>query len=292
MDGITVSSFSELTARYAKSINALVIIRGLRAVSDFEFEFQMALMNRKIEPTVETVFLMPNEKYSYLSSSLIKDIARRGGDISSFVPDIVKEKSLSVFQSNIVQVVEIIMNEELNEILRNRRQKLDKLREQNINPFPFRYERTHLSTQVISNFDLLESGATTVRVAGRLMSIRSHGKTLFAHVKDGAGLIQIYLKRDDIGLENFERFNLCDMGDIIGVEGTVFKTHTGEITIRVSSFELLTKSLQPLPEKWHGLQDKELRYRRRYLDLLANSEVLETFQMRTKIINALRTISR
>lgn len=92
MDGITVSSFSELTARYAKSINALVIIRGLRAVSDFEFEFQMALMNRKIEPTVETVFLMPNEKYSYLSSSLIKDIARRGGDISCFVPDIVKEK--------------------------------------------------------------------------------------------------------------------------------------------------------------------------------------------------------
>ncbi|HBZ00129.1 MAG TPA: lysine--tRNA ligase, partial [candidate division Zixibacteria bacterium] len=106
--------------------------------------------------------------------------------------------------------------------------------------------------------------------------------------KDGAGLIQIYIKRDDIGLENFERFNLCDMGDIIGVEGTVFKTHTGEITIRVSSFELLTKSLQPLPEKWHGLQDKELRYRRRYLDLLANPEVLETFRMRTKIINALR----
>jgi pantetheine-phosphate adenylyltransferase len=92
MDGITVSSFSDLTARYAKSINAVVIIRGLRAVSDFEFEFQMALMNRKIEPTVETVFLMPNEKYSYLSSSLIKDIARRGGDISCFVPDVVKEK--------------------------------------------------------------------------------------------------------------------------------------------------------------------------------------------------------
>jgi pantetheine-phosphate adenylyltransferase len=92
MDGITVASFSDLTARYAKSIDALVIIRGLRAVSDFEFEFQMALMNRKIEPTVETVFLMPNEKYSYLSSSLVKDIARRGGDISCFVPEIVKQK--------------------------------------------------------------------------------------------------------------------------------------------------------------------------------------------------------
>ncbi len=91
MDGITVTSFSDLTARFAKSIEAAVIIRGLRAVSDFEFEFQMALMNRKIEPTVETVFLMPSEKYSYLSSSLIKDIARRGGDISCFVPPIVKE---------------------------------------------------------------------------------------------------------------------------------------------------------------------------------------------------------
>ncbi len=92
MGDITVASFSDLTARYAKSIDALVIIRGLRAVSDFEFEFQMALMNRKIEPTVETVFLMPNEKYSYLSSSLVKDIARRGGDISCFVPDGVKER--------------------------------------------------------------------------------------------------------------------------------------------------------------------------------------------------------
>jgi pantetheine-phosphate adenylyltransferase len=92
MDGIEVTSFSDLTARYAKGIEALVIIRGLRAVSDFEFEFQMALMNRKIEPTVETVFLMPNEKYSYLSSSLIKDIAKRGGDITCFVPPIVERK--------------------------------------------------------------------------------------------------------------------------------------------------------------------------------------------------------
>ncbi len=92
MDAITVTSFSDLTARYAKTIKAAVIIRGLRAVSDFEFEFQMALMNRKIEPEVETVFLMPNEKYSYLSSSLIKDIARRGGDITCFVPPIVKER--------------------------------------------------------------------------------------------------------------------------------------------------------------------------------------------------------
>jgi lysyl-tRNA synthetase, class II len=180
------------------------------------------------------------------------------------------------------------MNEELSEILQNRRQKLEKLREQNINPFPFRYERTHHSGQIIADFDLLEANSTVVRIAGRLMSIRLHGKTLFAHLKDGTGLIQIYLRRDDVGQEIFDRFNLFDMGDIIGVEGTVFKTHTGEITVRVSSFEILTKSLQPLPEKWHGLQDKELRYRRRYLDLLGNPEVLDTFRLRTKIINALR----
>jgi lysyl-tRNA synthetase class 2 len=180
------------------------------------------------------------------------------------------------------------MDGEVNELLQNRRQKLERLRELNIDPFPFRYERTHLSGQIISNFDLLESSGAVVKAAGRLMSIRSHGKTLFAHIKDGAGLVQIYLRRDDVGQENFERFNLFDMGDIIGVEGTVFKTHTGEITIRISSFDLLTKSLRPLPEKWHGLQDKELRYRRRYLDLLVNPEVLETFRMRTRIIDAIR----
>ncbi len=180
------------------------------------------------------------------------------------------------------------MNEEFSELLQNRRQKLERLRELNINPYPFRYERTHLSIDIISNFELLESGGVAVRAAGRIMSVRLHGKTLFAHIKDGAGLIQIYLRKDDVGPESFERFGLFDMGDIIGIEGTVFKTHTGEITIRVSAFELLTKSLRPLPEKWHGLQDKELRYRRRYLDLLVNPDVLDTFRMRTKIINAIR----
>jgi lysyl-tRNA synthetase, class II len=180
------------------------------------------------------------------------------------------------------------MNEELNEILKNRRIKLEQIRALNINPFPFRFERTHLSSDIITNFDLLESNATSVKAAGRLMSIRSHGKTVFGHLKDGAGLIQIYVRKDDIGEDDYKRFGLFDMGDIIGVEGTVFKTHTGEITIRVASFELLAKSLQPLPEKYHGLQDKELRYRRRYLDLLANPEVLDTFRMRTKIINAMR----
>jgi lysyl-tRNA synthetase class 2 len=180
------------------------------------------------------------------------------------------------------------MTEELSEVLRNRRLKLEQLIKKNINPFPYRFERTHLSSQVVSNFDVLESNAGNIRLAGRIMSIRSHGKTLFAHVKDGGGTVQIYLRKDDVGEEAFERFSLFDLGDFIGVGGSVFRTKTGEITIRVSDVELLAKSMRPLPEKWHGLQDKELRYRRRYLDLLSNEEVLETFRARTRITNLIR----
>jgi lysyl-tRNA synthetase class 2 len=180
------------------------------------------------------------------------------------------------------------MNEELSEILRNRRLKLQQLQEQKINPFPYRYERTHLSTDIIASSEMLESAATTVRLAGRLMSIRDHGKTRFAHIQDFGGQIQIYVRKDDIGPEQFDLFGLFDVGDFIGVEGTVFKTHKGEITIRVAAFEFLSKSMRPLPEKWHGLQDKELRYRRRFLDLITNPEVLEVFKMRTRIINSIR----
>jgi len=180
------------------------------------------------------------------------------------------------------------MNEELSEILRNRRIKLKQLQALNINPFPYRFERTHLSSQVVSSFELLESSATTVKIAGRIMSIRSHGKTVFAHIRDFDGAVQVYVRKDDLGVELFEQFNLLDMGDIVGIEGTVFKTRTGEITIRVSRYQLLAKSLRPMPEKWHGLQDKELRYRRRYLDLIANPEVLEVFKARTKIVNLIR----
>ena len=180
------------------------------------------------------------------------------------------------------------MNEELSEILKNRRLKLEQLQAQNINPFPYRYERTHLSSEVIANFETLESAAVTVRLAGRLMSVRDHGKTRFANIKDYNGEIQIYIRRDDVGQERFDHFGLCDVGDIIGIEGTVFKTHKGEITIRVAAFEFLSKSMRPLPEKWHGLQDKELRYRRRFLDLITNPEVLEVFKLRTRIINSVR----
>jgi lysyl-tRNA synthetase class 2 len=180
------------------------------------------------------------------------------------------------------------MTEETGEILKNRRQKLSRLRELNINPFPYRFERTHLSSEIISNFENLENSGQKVRVAGRLISLRGHGKTMFAHVQDKTGRIQIYLRKDDLGDEIFEGLALFDLGDIIGVEGVVFKTKTGEITVRVSSFDILAKSLQPPPEKWHGLQDKEIRYRRRYLDLIVNKEVAETFRKRTLIIKSIR----
>lgn len=180
------------------------------------------------------------------------------------------------------------MGEEIREILKVRREKLEKLRAKDINPFPFRFERTHLSSEILSDFDALEKSEKKISIAGRIISWRSHGKTLFAHLQDRAGKIQVYLRRDDIGAETFEDFSLFDLGDIIGVEGNVFKTKTGEITIRVSAFEILAKSLLPLPEKWHGLQDKEIRYRRRHLDLIVNPDVVETFKKRSLIIKSVR----
>lgn len=178
------------------------------------------------------------------------------------------------------------MNDELSEILRNRKNNLEKLRELRVNPFPVRYDRTHLASEIMADFDSLAEAE--IRVAGRLMSRRGHGKTVFAHIQDRSGRIQIYVRLDDLGPEAFERFSLFDLGDIIGVQGTVFKTKTGEITIRVSSFDMLSKSFMPLPEKWHGLQDKEIRYRRRYLDLIVNSDVAETFKKRSQIIRSIR----
>lgn len=180
------------------------------------------------------------------------------------------------------------MAEETRDILKNRRQKLDRLRELDINPFPFRFERTHLSSEIVSDFERLEESRELVRIAGRIVSWRGHGKTLFAHVQDRGGRLQIYLRSDDLGPEVFERFMLFDLGDIIGAEGVVFKTRTGEVTVRVSTFDILAKSLQPPPEKWHGLQDKEIRYRRRYLDLIVNQEVAETFRKRTQTIKSIR----
>jgi lysyl-tRNA synthetase class 2 len=180
------------------------------------------------------------------------------------------------------------MGEEENysELVRVRREKLSLLCSTGKNPYEqTRFEKTHSSQDIISDFDQLEG--QSVRIAGRLVAKRIMGKASFGHVLDGQGKIQIYLKVDTLG-EAYEDWKKFDIGDILGIEGTVFKTHKGEVSVNVSLLTLLSKSLLPLPEKWHGLKDNDLRYRQRYVDLIANPEVKSTFVARSKIITAIR----
>ncbi|NLY66506.1 MAG: lysine--tRNA ligase [Tissierellia bacterium] len=172
-------------------------------------------------------------------------------------------------------------------MLKIRREKLKELQEMDRNPFLIeKYEYTHHSTTIKENFDELEE--KTVSVAGRIMSRRGHGKVSFMDLQDSKGRIQLFVKMDLIGEEEYKSLGLLDIGDIVGATGEVFKTKTGEISIRVKEMTLLTKSLQILPEKFHGLKDPDLRYRQRYVDLIVNPEVKETFILRTKIIKAIR----
>ncbi|SHF08765.1 lysyl-tRNA synthetase, class II [Thermoanaerobacter uzonensis DSM 18761] len=177
--------------------------------------------------------------------------------------------------------------EELNELLRIRREKLNILRSMGIEPYGIdRFERTNVSSDIKNDYENFEG--KVVALAGRIMSKRAHGKASFADIQDRDGRIQVYVKYDTVGEKNYEIFKILDIGDIIGVTGEVFKSKTGEITIRVTDFKLLSKSLQILPEKWHGLKDPDLRYRQRYTDLIINPEVKEVFLKRTKIIKAIR----
>ncbi|MBN2071348.1 MAG: lysine--tRNA ligase [Candidatus Krumholzibacteriota bacterium] len=170
----------------------------------------------------------------------------------------------------------------------NRLEKLDRLRETGINPYPYRFQRTHRISGLHSGEEtLLESGGD-IAVAGRIMSLRGHGHTSFGNIKDDTGEIQFYIKDAEVSATDWKVFRLLDIGDIIGIWGVMFKTRTGELTIKVSRLELLSKSLLPLPEKYHGLQDKELRYRRRYVDLIVNDDVMKVFQKRTMIIDTIR----
>lgn len=173
------------------------------------------------------------------------------------------------------------------ELIKYRLEKLTRLKSLGIDPYPYRYERSHSAQQIIENFDKLSSSETAVKTAGRIVSIRSHGKTLFATIEDASGRIQIYARQDDLK-EDWQFFELIDIGDFIGVEGIVFRTRMGEITVRTQKAAMLAKSLRPLPEKWHGLQDKELRYRHRYLDLIATPEVKNNFIKRAGVIRELR----
>lgn len=174
------------------------------------------------------------------------------------------------------------MAEELSELLKVRREKLDELKSKGIEPFPYKYTKTHTAAEIA------EESEEEVSIAGRIMTKRGHGKASFAHLQDESGRIQIYSKQDILGSDKYEIYRKLDLGDFIGVKGQVFKTKTGEITVRVSDFVILCKSLHPLPEKWHGLQDKELRYRERYVDLMVNPGVKEVFMKRSRIVSLIR----
>jgi len=175
----------------------------------------------------------------------------------------------------------------LNEMLKIRREKLTKLMESGKNPYLIeKYNYTHHSDEIKDNYDELEG--ERVSVAGRLMSRRGHGKVTFFDLQDSNGRIQLFAKKDVLGEEGYQDLEFLDIGDIVGAEGIVFKTQTGEVSIRTEKITLLSKSLQILPEKFHGLKDQELRYRQRYVDLIVNPEVKDTFILRSKIIKAVK----
>ena len=176
----------------------------------------------------------------------------------------------------------------LAELIKIRLEKIKDIREKSINPYPYTYARTHQIKDLLESFDSLLAGEAEVAIAGRLMLIRNMGKTFFADLRDAAGKIQIYVRKDMVGDEAFELFDKLDLGDIIGCRGKLFVTKMGERTLKVSSFELLTKSLHPLPDKHAGLTDTEQRYRRRYADLIVNPEVRDVFRMRSRIIQEVR----
>lgn len=177
--------------------------------------------------------------------------------------------------------------EDLNHVLQARRDKLAELQESGKDPFQItKYDQTHHSTEVKEHYQELEG--REVSVAGRMMFKRVMGKASFCNIQDLQGRIQIYVAKDSVGEEEYKDFKKLDIGDIIGVKGTVFTTKTGEISIHATEVQLLSKSLQVLPEKFHGLTDTDMRYRQRYVDLIMNEEVKDTFIKRSRIISAIR----
>ena len=172
------------------------------------------------------------------------------------------------------------------ELKQVRLDKLQELRELGIDPFGARFERDCSAQQIVDDFESMEG--KKVKLAGRIMSKRRHGKAGFANLRDLSGDIQLYFRKDDVGEANYELFKKLDIGDILGIEGFVFRTQKGEISVHVESFTYLSKSLTPLPEKWHGLKDIEMRYRQRYVDLIVNPEVRSVFIKRSQIIKEIR----
>ena len=181
----------------------------------------------------------------------------------------------------------IQQEQDLKQILKVRRDKLKALQDMGMDPFTItKYDVTHHAREIKDNFDALEG--QTVSVGGRLMSKRGMGKVSFCDLQDKSGRIQLYARRDEMDPEEYNRFKKYDIGDIVGVEGTVFRTEKGEMSVRAKHITLLSKSLQPLPEKFHGLTDKELRYRQRYVDLIMNPESKRNFEIRSKFVAFLR----
>ncbi len=184
-------------------------------------------------------------------------------------------------------------HEELNDQLIVRREKMQNMIDAGRDPFGKRFERTHLTQELFEQYnefskeDLEEKGVE-VKIAGRIMTKRGKGKAGFAHIQDLGGQVQIYVRKDAVGDVAYEDFNHADLGDIIGVTGTIFKTNVGELSIKVKEFTFLTKALRPLPDKFHGLKDVEERYRKRYVDLITNEESKKTFIARSKIIQSMR----
>lgn len=183
--------------------------------------------------------------------------------------------------------------EELNELLQQRRAKVESYHAAGINPFANDFKVTHttnvvLETHQADDHQKLEGLEVTYFIAGRIMARRDFGKAAFLQIQDGSGRIQVYVARNQVGDEAFEHFKKFDIGDIVGVSGAPFRTKTDELSLRAAEIRLLTKSLLPLPEKWHGLTDVETRYRQRYLDLMVNPEVREVFRKRSRIINLMR----
>lgn len=178
-----------------------------------------------------------------------------------------------------------------NRLVQERIRKLNELRENGIDPYPYSFARTHLTSFILSNYKNLKPEEMTkdkISIAGRVMQMRDMGKAAFAHLMDQDGRIQLYFRQDNVGKEKYKLLKKLDLGDFIGVHGTVFATRTGEISVYVDDFEILCKSIRPLPEKYHGLKDTELRYRMRYVDLIMNPDVRQTFIRRSRIVSAVR----
>ena len=180
-----------------------------------------------------------------------------------------------------------VTEQELGEVLRIRREKLTNLRADGNDPFvKTKYDYTNYTSEIKADFDSFNE--KTVKIAGRIMSRRIMGKASFFNIQDSKGNIQAYIRRDDVGEDNYAAFKKWDIGDIVGVEGFIFLTKTGEISIHTQSIELLAKSLLPLPEKFHGLRDNDLRYRQRYVDLIVNPDVRDVFEKRSRILKEIR----